>query len=108
MLNQDYNLGAANIPCRWDDEEFGEWTEVTAKSSQFTARDFMVEYGTLIATVLSCIAFVAIFTKQTRNRMHMVATKGSNRYPRDFRIRNGAEVGEKSNALVMPSKATSA
>ena len=53
FLLTDYNLGAANIPCRWDDQELGEWTEITAKSSQFTTRDFVVEYGILIGTVVS-------------------------------------------------------
>ena len=48
--------------------EFGEWTEVTANSSQWTSQDFLSEYGILLATVITCFTFVGILAKVTQVR----------------------------------------
>lgn len=96
--NGDYNLGAANIPCRWDDQEFGEWTEITAKSSQFTSRDFAIEYGILIGTVAFCLSFVAIFAKVTKDRMNQ----------RSAKLTNDIQTDDKGSSLIISADATSA
>lgn len=93
--NGDYNLGAANIPCQWDNREFGEWTEVTAKSSQFTSQDFLMEYGILISTVAFCLSFVAIFARVTQLR-----------HKRVKELHNQKVVHDRSSAL-MPQDAES-
>jgi hypothetical protein len=101
---KDYNLGAANIPCRWDDQELGEWTEITAKNSQFTSRDFFVEYGILIATVASFLLFIGIFSKITKDRMNLSEAQHNNRYLRN--VMQQEVVDDKSNALMPENEVT--
>lgn len=81
--------------------EFGEWTEVAAKSSQFTARDFLVEYGILITTVVSLLLFVAVFSKVTIYRSKLVeqAERRSRNHHRNHKI----SADNKSDALMPPS-----
>ena len=96
---KDYNLGAANIPCRWDDQEFGEWTEITAKSSQFTTRDFFVEYGILIATVVSLFAFVSVLATITRRRMNLMEEHATGGYVGNL-AGTGTHRDDRSDALM--------
>lgn len=94
--NGDYNLGAANIPCNWDDDR--EWTEIAAMSPQYSAREFFVENGIFICILIACSAFVAVFTKRTLENDKFIQKM------RSLRARHAAT--DKSSALMSTNEST--
>jgi hypothetical protein len=76
-------------------------------STQFSTRDFLAEYGILIATVVVCTLFVAVFTKITMDRSRLVK-RHLGRYPRGVQQVKEIEMDDKQSALMMPPDATAA
>ena len=91
--NGDYNLGGANVPCNFDSQNFGEWTEISTVNTQFSMRDFFVEYGILIGVVLLCVIFVVAFAKRSLDNSKFI------KHLRSMRAKQAA-TADKSSALM--------